>query len=192
MHVLRVVFSLVLLLSSALAVAVPSVPHCQNPRALNTTYIGRNNDVLVRQIACDNVPTSQFARGIEVRQGSIDASINNCFTPGTGGSNPNDCFVIAEALLFLSDQPGGDAFSLASSGSANAMTLTFNSCQSFIVNQSGVPLTYCRSSWSPIVKSLAFNCQATQNANGGIALPEDQSFFIQYVPLYRFLGYRDF
>ncbi|EKM60195.1 uncharacterized protein PHACADRAFT_203454 [Phanerochaete carnosa HHB-10118-sp] len=196
MHVLRVVFSLALLLSSALAVAVPSVPYCQNPRALNTTYIGRNNDVLVRRIACDNVPTPQFARAIETRQSTSacgEPTTTNCFTPAGGGPDPNDCQIIAEALSFDSQNAvDGDAFSLAPSGSDAVLTLTFNSCESFIVNQAGAPLTYCRSDWSSAVNNLAFNCQATQNAHGGNAVANDQSFFIQYVPLCRFLGYRDF
>ncbi|EKM55987.1 uncharacterized protein PHACADRAFT_209491 [Phanerochaete carnosa HHB-10118-sp] len=183
MHVLRAVFSSALLLSGVLAVAVPSVPHCQNPRALDTTYIGRNNEVLVRQIACDSVPTSQVARAIEARQSTnacSEPTTTNCFTPAGGGPDPNDCQVIAGAISFNSQGDVlGDTFMLAPSGSAAVVSMSFQSCESFIVNQLGSNLTYCLTDWASTINNLAFNCQATQNAHGGNAVANDQSFFIQ-------------
>ena len=78
--------------------------------------------------------------------------------------------------------------------------MTYRSCESFIVNQAGVALQDCRTDWvcfncivrwlgywanvvlqASILDNLAFNCQATQNAHGGLSVATDQRWFIQYV-----------
>ena len=70
----------------------------------------------------------------------------------------------------------------------------------YMLNQDIVPITYCRSDWvsrdlnflfdlsiieipqSAVLDWVAFNCQAQQNAHGGLCVATDQSWYIQCVP----------
>ncbi|EKM60168.1 uncharacterized protein PHACADRAFT_203435 [Phanerochaete carnosa HHB-10118-sp] len=181
MNVLRVAVSAALLLSNAFAAAVPSIKYCQNPRAVNTDYVGRDKNVLVQYTACDGVATTQIARAIEARQSNnvCGAPYNtSCFTPSGGGPDPNDCHVITDALLYDSQNIGA-LFTLDPAQNTSLITMTYQSCESFMVNQDNVALTYCRTDWASILDNLAFNCQATQNAHGGLSVATDQEWFIQ-------------
>jgi hypothetical protein len=103
----------------------------------------------------------------------------NCFLPSGGGPNPNDCSVIADALLYDSENVG-TTFDIAPTSPTNsAIFLKFRSCETFMVNQDVNALTYCRADWSALVNYIAPNCQATQNAHGGNCVARDKRWFIQ-------------
>jgi hypothetical protein len=76
MYALRAIVAAALLLPGALAVAVPAVEYCQNPRVVNTTYVGQDKNVKVEHLACDAVAAPVAAHAIEARQ-----SNNVCGAP---------------------------------------------------------------------------------------------------------------
>ncbi|GJE89424.1 hypothetical protein PsYK624_055250 [Phanerochaete sordida] len=170
-----------LLAPSALAAAVPAVEYCANPRVVSTAYIGRNKDVLVTQTACDDVRAPVAAHALEARQANnvCGSTFDTfCFTPSGGGPDPNECHVITDALLYDSQNVGA-LFTLDPAQNTTTITMQYRSCESFMVNQAGVALTYCRTDWASILDNLAFNCQATQNAHGGLSVATNQEWFIQ-------------
>lgn len=78
------------------------------------------------------------------------------------------------------------------------MVMQYATCLTFFVNQDTVPIEYCRSDWvrllfqpycfpsiftgvkqSSLVNFIAPNCQATQNAHGGLCLASNQQWFAQ-------------
>lgn len=87
----------------------------------------------------------------------------NCFVPSGGGPDPNECHVIADALLFDSQNVGtsfdpkvscelcmltsqsGALFTIPAN--ASVVTMQFRSCLTFFVNQAGVDEQFCRSAW---------------------------------------------
>lgn len=88
----------------------------------------------------------------------------NCFIPSGGGPDPNECHVISDALLYDSQNIGswpllrwpfchsltprlGALFQLNPAANGSVITMQFRSCESFMVNQDIVPLTYCRTDW---------------------------------------------
>ncbi|EKM52844.1 uncharacterized protein PHACADRAFT_212053 [Phanerochaete carnosa HHB-10118-sp] len=181
MYAIRAIVAAALLLPSAFAAAVPSVEYCQNPRVVSTEYIGRDKNVLVQHTACDTVAAPQVAHAIEARQSNnvCGTPFNTfCFTPSGGGPDPNDCHVITDALLYDSQNVGA-LFTLDPAQNTSVITMTYQSCESFMVNQDSVALTYCRTDWASILDNLAFNCQATQNAHGGLSVATNQEWFIQ-------------
>ena len=70
MYALRAIVAAALLLPGVLAVAVPAVKYCQNPRVVDTTYAGQDKNVKVEHLACDAVATPVAAHVIEARQSS--------------------------------------------------------------------------------------------------------------------------
>ncbi|KDR73216.1 hypothetical protein GALMADRAFT_724973 [Galerina marginata CBS 339.88] len=101
----------------------------------------------------------------------------HCFTPSGGGPDPNECHVIADALRFDS-QNIAPVFQIGN-GTSNIVSLTFSSCTSFFLNQASTPLNYCRTDFANVIDFVAPNCQATQNAHGGLCLADDGRWFIQ-------------
>ncbi|KAJ7171204.1 hypothetical protein C8R46DRAFT_1262434 [Mycena filopes] len=100
-----------------------------------------------------------------------------CFTPSGGGPDPSDCAVVADALLFES-QNIGPLFTVGTETN-NTVVMQFASCLTFFRNQDVVPIEYCRSDWSSLVNFIAPNCQATQNAHGGLCVATNQQWFAQ-------------
>ena len=79
---------------------------------------------------------------------------------------------------------------------AKMVTFKFRSCETFFINQAGVDEQACRTIWvfkqrvcvavciddflqASMIDNIAFNCQATQNAHGGLCVPDDQLWFMQ-------------
>jgi len=172
--------------SSAYSITLPpglqSV--CSSPKVASETYIGKDKNVKVETIQCAEPPrvSSRDAGDslVEKRQTNVCGATctTNCFTPSGGGPNPNDCHVITEALIFDS-QNDGDLFTMNPANNTAVITMTFSSCATFIVDQAGIPLTYCRSDWASVLDFVAFNCQSTQNAHGGNCVATSQEWFIQ-------------
>ncbi|KIP02237.1 hypothetical protein PHLGIDRAFT_37983 [Phlebiopsis gigantea 11061_1 CR5-6] len=167
-----------LLVPSVYSAIVPLESFCSNPKVVSTFYTGQNNDVRVDHTACDEV---RNIAALETRQTNnvCGAPFDTfCFTPAGGGPDPNECHVITDALLYDSQNVGA-LFTLDPAQNTTVITMTYRSCESFMVNQAGVALTYCRTDWASILDNLAFNCQATQNAHGGLSVAQNQEWFIQ-------------
>ena len=78
------------------------------------------------------------------------------------------------------------------------LTMQYQSCESYFLNQASTPLDYCRTdfvsrpptrflrapalthSWqSTLTNFLATNCQAQQNAHGGNCVANDKRWYVQ-------------
>ncbi|TDL22431.1 hypothetical protein BD410DRAFT_803572 [Rickenella mellea] len=159
---------------------------CEGSKVINQTYIGKDNNVLVEKLSCgDKDLRAAFSgsTGLSSRQTDPNnvcgAQCNtNCFTPSGGGPNPNDCHVIADALLFDSQNVGA-IFQIGPAVNSSVITMSFRSCKTFMVDQTPNTLSYCRTDWSALVDFIAFNCQSTQNAHGGNCVAADQRWFVQ-------------
>ncbi|KAF9043210.1 hypothetical protein BJ165DRAFT_230511 [Panaeolus papilionaceus] len=151
-----------------------------------STWIGKDKNVEVYTVSCPTPTVKNDARGLEAlspRQTTTPANVcgaqcnTNCFTPSGGGPDPNECHVITDALLFANENTGA-IFPINASPN-NTVVMQYRSCKTFFLNQAQGPLAYCRSDWASLVDSLAFNCQATQNAHGGNCVAQDGRWFVQ-------------
>lgn len=70
----------------------------------------------------------------------------NCFNPSGGGPDPNECHVIADALLYDSQNIGA-LFDMNPAQNTSMITMQYRSCKTFILNQTNGTLTYCRTDW---------------------------------------------
>ncbi|KAF9228159.1 hypothetical protein BS17DRAFT_773168 [Gyrodon lividus] len=166
------------LLTSVLAGSVTATASsftCADKQVLSTIYLGANKDVKAEVLSCTSTLAGRDL--ISKRQTDIcgAACTTNCFYPAGGGPDPNDCQVIADALLYDSENVG-PLFNITT---GNSIFMQYASCESFFVNQVSYNLTYCRSDWSSVIEYLAFNCQSQQNAHGGNCVANDQSWFSQ-------------
>jgi len=154
---------------------------CPGQVIVSETFIGAESNVKLSEVFC---PENVASRSLSARQnnGTVidvcgDTCNTFCFTPSGGGPNPNDCTVISNALLFES-QNVNDTF-LIGTGTNNTVALSFNTCETFFVNQDPITESYCLSDWAAIVNFIAPNCQSTQNAHGGLCVAADGQWFIQ-------------
>ncbi|KZP32029.1 hypothetical protein FIBSPDRAFT_813033 [Athelia psychrophila] len=167
----------------ATSFASPLTPdNCAGKELLENTYIGPNQDVLAEYYSCASTFANNTVSSVEKRvTNECGASCTtNCYTPSGGGPDPNDCQVIADALLF-EGQNTGPLFTIgkASNATTNFVRLRYSTCNSTIVNQDTSSIEYCYSDWAGVTGYVANNCQATQNAHGGICVAANQQFFIQ-------------
>jgi len=189
MRAFQAIVSTALLLPCALAAAVPAAEHCQNYRVIDTAYIGRDQDVLVQYTTCENVAAPATPRAIKARQANeCGASLlfTTCFTDtGVAGPDPNDCHVIADALLYDS-QDIGNMFTVDPAQNTTAVTMTYLTCKtSFELDTEDphIPFsaqTYCRTDWASLLNNLAVSCSAAQNANGGLAVGSNQEWSVSF------------
>ncbi|KAI0271281.1 hypothetical protein BC834DRAFT_818017 [Gloeopeniophorella convolvens] len=172
-------------LALALAFALPlgALAQCNNPEVVSSTYVGEHKNVLLQQLYCPDLPrtAAQAAAQRVVKRDNVCGApcATNCF-PGTANApNAGDCTVIADALLYDSQNVGA-LFTLDPSANTSAITMQYHSCSTLIVDQAGVPLTYCRSDWSSLVNWLASDCSPTTNsAHGGNCVANDGRWFVQ-------------
>ncbi|KAJ7732671.1 hypothetical protein B0H16DRAFT_1468445 [Mycena metata] len=143
---------------------------CDGQVTLSEAFIGADKNVHVRYATCPKYGSK--VKTLEARQAPIDVCGNSC-----GGPNPNDCAVIADALLYDS-QNIGPLFTVGT-GTNNTVVMQYATCLTFFVNQDTVPIEYCRNDWSSLVTFIAPNCQATQNAHGGLCLASNEQWFAQ-------------
>ncbi|KAJ7171205.1 hypothetical protein C8R46DRAFT_1216792 [Mycena filopes] len=166
--------------SFAGAALVPkaSADVCEGQVTLSETFIGEDKNVRVQYATCPTYAPKVKALAtppiVDVCGNTCDTI---CFTPSGGGPNPNDCNVIADALLYDS-QNIGPLFTIGT-GTNNTVVMQYASCLTFFVNQDPAPIAYCRNDWSSLVKIIAPNCQATQNAHGGKCVATDKQWFAQ-------------
>ncbi|KAH8091376.1 hypothetical protein BXZ70DRAFT_1041214 [Cristinia sonorae] len=151
---------------------------CKSPVLTQQSYIG---DVKVSALQCGSFLSEFSKRQEETASSSSDVCggqcTTHCFNPAGGGPDPNHCSVIADALRYDS-QDIGEKFEITRA--SPLIVLQYKSCQSFFVNQaSNTNLTYCRDDWAAVIDWVAWNCQAPQNAHGGLCVAGTQEWFIQ-------------
>ncbi|KAH8104008.1 hypothetical protein BXZ70DRAFT_1005562 [Cristinia sonorae] len=187
---MRYSFQVVLLCSVALsgAVAANAIPDnvlsvCQSPTIVSETFIGEHEDVKVQAFQCANTLTREVDQGM-ARRTHPHPPVNICgatcdmfcFQPAGGGPDPNECHVISDALRYNS-QNIGPLFTIPAS--ASVIGMQYRSSWSFFVNQAEFDLAYCRLDWAAVLDWVAFNCQAPQNAHGGLCIAPTSQWFIQ-------------
>ncbi|KAL0959099.1 hypothetical protein HGRIS_014397 [Hohenbuehelia grisea] len=152
---------------------------CPGGTVIAETYIGKDKNVKVEYIACASNKAISKRSDLEARQTNVCGANckTNCFAGGTGGPDPNNCHIIADAIRFDS-QAKGALFQIPT-GVNNTIAMTFRDCLTFFVNQDFTNLTYCRLDWADVLDFIAPNCQAQQNAHGGNCVATDQRWFIQ-------------
>nr|BAL02926.1 hypothetical protein [Pholiota nameko] len=157
---------------------------CQGNKVVTSTqFIGENKNVKLEHITCDAIKASEVAEKGALLQARQTPNVcgapctTDCFLPAGGGPDPNDCHIIADALRFDS-QNVAPVFTVTN-GTNNVLSLTFASCTSFFLNQATTSLTYCRTDFASLVDFIAPNCQATQNAHGGLCVANDGRWFVQ-------------
>ncbi|KAF5326737.1 hypothetical protein D9619_004689 [Psilocybe cf. subviscida] len=155
---------------------------CQGNKIITSTqFIGKDKNVKMEQITCDALNSSQVIDNgsvLQARQAQLvcgTSCTTHCFpSPSSDGSpGVDDCHVIAEALRFDSENVS-PMFTVANGGN-NMLSLTFDSCTSFFLNQATTPLTYCRDDFASLIDFIAPTCQASQNAHGGLCVENDGS-----------------
>ncbi|KAI0069502.1 hypothetical protein K474DRAFT_1632725 [Panus rudis PR-1116 ss-1] len=149
-------------------------PACDSPTVVSERFIGANKDVKVQAIHCEGDEAVRAAK--RQTPPSNVCGDTNCFPPAGGGPDPNECHVISDALLFDSENVGA-LFTIPVN--ASVVTMQYRSCKSFFKNQDVSDEQYCRTDWAAVLDFVAFNCQATQNAHGGLCVAADQRWFIQ-------------
>ncbi|KAJ3551900.1 hypothetical protein NM688_g4442 [Phlebia brevispora] len=165
-------FALSLALALASLVSSTAIPEGCDGTTVLDTYIGEDRNVHTEVIQCQNIPV--LASQVGKRDDVCGANCTtDCFTPSGGGPDPNDCQVIADALLYDSQNVGA-LFTLDPTNGTQRITMQYRSCLTYMLNQDVVPITYCRTDWSQLVEYIAFNCQAEQNAHGGLCVADDQ------------------
>ncbi|KAF7966168.1 hypothetical protein HWV62_39760 [Athelia sp. TMB] len=187
----------ILLATALVASSSPlSTASCAGKETLVTEYIGPQKDVLAEYYSCASAPTTfgnttvtPSTTTAAKRASPTDlcgaSCTTTCYTPAGGGPDPNDCQVIADALLF-EGQNTGPLFTLGTAGNSttNFIRLRYSSCNSTIVNQDPTSIEYCYSDWAGVTGYVGKNCQATSSppAHGGICVASDQQFFIHADP----------
>ena len=82
---------------------------CVGKRTLGQTFIGANKDVSAEYYSCITNTTPQKLSAVLAKNGTTNvcglACTTNCYS-GSGGPVPNDCQVIADALLYESQHTG--------------------------------------------------------------------------------------
>ncbi|KAF9067854.1 hypothetical protein BDP27DRAFT_1403598 [Rhodocollybia butyracea] len=151
---------------------------CPGQVTVSETFIGENSDVSFAHVFCpENEESKRALSARQIVDVCDDTCTTTCFTPSGGGPDPNDCHVIADAMRFFS-QNENDTFTIGT-GADNTVVLTYETCQTFYVNQITVEQSYCFHDWAAIVDFIAPNCQSTQNAHGGLCVADDGQWFIQ-------------
>ncbi|KAJ6540976.1 hypothetical protein DFH09DRAFT_1322838 [Mycena vulgaris] len=150
---------------------------CVGQVTFSETYIGQDQNVKLQFATCPEYGTQ--IKALEGRQLDVcgNTCTTSCFTPSGGGPNPNDCHIIADALRFDSQRIG--ALFTIGTGTNNTVVVQYASCLSFFVNQEVAVIEYCRSDWANLIDFIAPNCQATQNARGGLCVATNQQWFAQ-------------
>ncbi|EIW65369.1 uncharacterized protein TRAVEDRAFT_55916 [Trametes versicolor FP-101664 SS1] len=164
--------------TSAALVGSGGVPTCTNEQVAYETYIGKDHNVKVSYSQCDeDASTAALAK----RQSSnvCGAACNTfCFTPA-GGPSASDCNVIADALLYDS-QNVGVLFNVSATGTpTNKITMQYGTCLTYFLNQDFSTLVYCRTEWSKLVTWLSTDCAPANNAQGGLCVATDQRWYVQ-------------
>ena len=183
----------ILSVASAALIAHGPVSECANEQIAETTYIGADKNVKVTFSHCANEeivnaqgePESKFNKrqssnvcgntctfSPSVRHGTLQLLTSRCtgntycWANATGGPTTSDCTVIADALLYESQNTGvffnATAFGVCSTLTpsflhdcspnylktpTNKITMVYNTCETYFLNQDTSNITYCRTEW---------------------------------------------
>ncbi|KAM5542301.1 hypothetical protein V8D89_004174 [Ganoderma adspersum] len=160
---------------------------CASETVAYEGLIGKDSNVKFVASRCNDAPHVSANGVVSKRQSSngtvsdvCGASCNTfCFSGGSGGPNQADCTVIADALLYDS-QNTGPLFNITAAGTAtDKITMQYQSCLTFFLNQDAGDLEYCRSDWSSLVTWLSSDCNSANSAHGGLCVAADQRWYIQ-------------
>lgn len=172
--------------TSAALIAHGPVSECANEQVVDTAFIGANKDVKITLSHCANEPLvnahGEAVPHLAKRQSNNvcgNACNTFCWASPTGGPTVSDCTVIADALLYESQNTGVFFNATAFGTSTNKITMTYNTCQTYFLNQDTSSITYCRTEWSKLVNWLASDCGPTNNAHGGLCVAADQRWYVQ-------------
>ncbi|CAL1697147.1 unnamed protein product [Somion occarium] len=176
---MRFLFLLALLPAAVLSTAVDSesLSFCESPTVVSQSYIGEDKDVKVENIRCANDLTARS--DVDKRGGSVNICgarcTTKCFQPAGGGPNPFDCKVIAN--LLDKNRKNDNIFTIPAGNSV--IKMQYRSCTTYFANKAGIDEQYCLSDWGSLTESIAFDCQAQQNAHGGECVANDNRWYIQ-------------
>ncbi|KAJ8501485.1 hypothetical protein ONZ51_g630 [Trametes cubensis] len=169
-----------------IAAGAPDTTVCASEKIAYETYVGKDHNVKLTYSHCADAPLVA-ANGHEVaaldkRQSNnvCGAACNTyCWSPSGGGPSESDCTVIADALLYDS-QNIGVLFNVTATGTpTDKITMQYGSCLTYFLNQDFTTLVYCRTEWSKLVNWLASDCDASNNAHGGLCVATDQRWYVQ-------------
>jgi hypothetical protein len=80
---------------------------CEGKQLLERTYLGSNKEVRSESYSCANSLAPSLERREKSTNNQCGAHCTTiCFKPSGGGPDPNDCQVIADALLFEGQNTG--------------------------------------------------------------------------------------
>ena len=96
-----------------------------------------------------------------------------CFSGGSGGPNEDDCAVIADAILYDSQNVGAIFNATAPGTATDKVTMQYKSCLTYFLNQDSAneTLSYCRSDWVSPSPSPCSACPLLINERGASILP---------------------
>ncbi|KAI0353264.1 hypothetical protein OH77DRAFT_1427683 [Trametes cingulata] len=193
-----VLWSLYLSLAASLGVSTTAVAlgmtHvCRNGHETiaSETFIGESRNVKLIHARCDEgIPTRHRRFAASKRQDITtsssppadvcDAECDTfCDTSGDG-PDPNDCKIIANALLYETEA-AGPSFEIGAKGtSTDQIRLQYGTCSTFFFNKvTGTNLTYCREDWSSLVNWLSEDCITRKQTSTGLCVAKDQRWFVQ-------------
>jgi len=150
---------------------------CSGQVIVSETFIGKDSNVKLAEVFCPENVATQSLNARQVVDVCNNTCTTSCFNPAGTGPDPNDCTVIADALLFES-QNSDNSFDIGT-GPNNTVALFYLTCETFFVNQITVVESYCFNDWAGVVGFIAPNCQAEQNASGGLCVADDGQWFIE-------------
>ncbi|KAF9526190.1 hypothetical protein CPB83DRAFT_858212 [Crepidotus variabilis] len=182
---LLTLFPIFILAISVAATPIIDETYCPGAKIVSETYIGKDKNVQVLSLSCDTLPRIAPKENVVLPRAANVLNVcashcnNNCFLPAGGGPDPNECHVISDALLYEGQNTGAIFQVQNGTVAGNPTVMQYRSCKTFFVNQDTQILEFCRSTWAGLVDSLAFNCQAAQNAHGGNCVADDQRWYVQ-------------
>ncbi|KAL7280264.1 hypothetical protein ACG7TL_005177 [Trametes sanguinea] len=156
---------------------------CTSEVVAYETYIGKDHNVKLTYSHCADGPlVASDGEELAKRQSNnvCGAACDTfCWSPSGGGPSTGDCAVIADALLYDS-QNVGVLFNVTATGTpTDKITMQYQSCLTYFLNQDFNTLVYCRTEWSKLVNWLATDCDADNNAHGGLCVATDQRWYVQ-------------
>ncbi|KAH9933942.1 uncharacterized protein BXZ73DRAFT_46012 [Epithele typhae] len=172
--------------SSAVTVGASGAIECQSETIVSETFIGKGKDVQMTHSHCETSTSKVEANDVAAVP---DAPVNNvcsascntfCFSPSGGGPNEDDCKVIADAILYDSENESATFNATAAGTASDKITMKYHSCTTYFLTQNATAtLTYCRQDWASLVTWLSSDCNSANNAHGGLCVAADQQWYVQ-------------
>ncbi|KAI0353255.1 hypothetical protein OH77DRAFT_643841 [Trametes cingulata] len=162
--------------------------------ASETSFIGETRNVKLVHARCyEGIPVRHKRFAASKRQNVTsgppvdvyDAECDTVCGANGLGPDPDDCKIIANALLYET-QAAGPSFVIGAKGtSTDQIRLQYGTCSTFFFNKvASTNLTYCREDWSPTMQSSLVNwfsddCITHKQTSTGRCAAKDQRWFVQ-------------